>query len=139
MKRRTLLLIIFVVTIIVSIFVFIKYEGYVGMFDFLKKEQDTTNVEIVEGALPIAEQTLSTKEPTQDTVYIYRVIVGSFKDYENAKILSESLPFSDIITNDGWYRVSKNTHFNKEDAQIERDILGEDVWVLTDFIFLEIL
>jgi len=110
------------------------------MFDSFKKEQpDPTKVEIVEGALSITEQTLSTKEPTTDTVYIYRVIVGSFKTYENAKILSESLPFSDIIeTDDGWYRVSKNTHFQKSDAQIERDELGEDVWILKDFVLLDI-
>jgi len=132
MKKITLL--IFGITIIISIFVFIKYKGYVGMFDFLKKEQiDTTKIELVEQPLPI-------EVPTMDTVYIYRIIVGSFKSYENAVECLKQYPFSDMleVTEDGYYRVSKSTHFNKEDAQIERDTLGEDVWVLEDFIILDI-
>ena len=100
------------------------------MFDFLKKEK--TEIVVSE------KETLVKKETTSDTIYIYRVIVGSFKNMENAQLLSDTIPFSDIlIINDEWYRVSKSYHFDKKDAQTERDLLGEDVWVLKDFILLE--
>jgi len=38
MKRKTILIIIYVITIIVSVFVFVKYKGYEGMFDTKKEE-----------------------------------------------------------------------------------------------------
>jgi len=133
MKKSVLL--IFLITVIVSVYVFIKYDGYKGMFDFLKKEQteqieqDTTQI--------IVKQSPIIEEYKIDTVYIYRVIIGSFKTLENAQILSDSIPFSDILkTDDGWYRVSKSYYFDKEDAQTERDSLGEDTWVLKDYYSL---
>jgi ABC-type lipoprotein release transport system permease subunit len=131
MKKNKWLLVVFVITILVSVFAFIYYKGYEGMFDSFNKEQVDDTL-VVEKQIPI-----QTTEQTIDTIYIYRVIVGSFKDIENAKELSNTLPFSDILeTEDGWYRVSINTHFNVEDARIERDSLGNDVWVLKDFYFL---
>lgn len=132
-KRSKWLLLVFVITVVVSVFVFIKYKGYEGMFDSFKKyKSDTTIVETIKESTPIKI------EPTIDTIYIYRVIVGSFTNKENAKLLSESIPFSDIIeTEDGKYRVSNSYYFNIEDARKERDELGEDVWVMKDYIFIE--
>jgi len=129
MKKRKWLLLLFVVTIIVSIFIFIKYEGYNGMFDFLKTDQievDTTEVQF---------EVLPMTESLPDTVFIYRVIIGSFKDYNNAVECSKEYDFSDIlpITEDGWYRVSKDYYFNKEDADQDRNEMGEDVWVLKKY------
>lgn len=131
MKKYWFLL-IFTITIIVSLFVFIKYDGYVGMFDSFKKEKISTTPEIV--------QTLPKKETTTDTIYVYHVIVGSFKNYENAIKYSENYDFSDIlgVTENGYYRVSKNTHYNKKDALNERNELGGNIWVLKDFIVLDI-
>lgn len=132
-KRSKWLLVVFVITVVVSVFVFIKYKGYEGMFDSFKKDKsDTTIVETIKEPTPIKI------EPTIDTIYIYRVIVGSFKSYKNAKRLSETIPFSDVIeTYDGWYRVSKNYYFNYEDAKNERNSLGSDTWVMIDYIFFE--
>jgi len=129
MKKRKWLLLLFIVTIIVSIFIFIKYEGYNGMFDFLKTDQievDTTEVQF---------EVLPMTESLPDTVFIYRVIIGSFKDYNNAVECSKEYDFSDIlpITEDGWYRVSKDYYFNKEDADQDRNEMGEDVWVLKKY------
>jgi len=135
---RKSILLIFIITIIVSIYVFIKYEGYKGMFDFLKKEQTEQTEQIEQDTTQtIIEQSPIIEEYKIDTVYIYRVIIGSFKTLENAQILSDSIPFSDILkTDDGWYRVSKSYYFDKEDAQTERDSLGEDTWVLKDYYSL---
>jgi len=126
MRKSTL--IIFLVLSIGSLFGFIYFKGYEGMFDSFKKEQiDTTKLEVVE--IPI--------EPTSDTIYIYRVIVGSFKIEENANNFSESIPFSDIIMKNGYYMVSQSYHFDIEDATIERDTLKKGTWVLKDFIILD--
>jgi len=130
MKKSILL--IFGITIIVSIFVFIKYDGYKGMFDFLKTEQievDTSKIEF---------EVLPMVEPAPDTVSIYYVIIGSFKNYENAVNYSQNYDFSDIlpITENGFYMVTKDYFFNIEDAIEERNKIGNDSWVLKDkFIF----
>ena len=89
------------------------------MFDSFKKETpDTIKVEVVEEVSPIVQP-----KPTPDTIYIYRVIVSSFKIDENADRLSESIPLSDIIIKNGYFMVSKSYHFDIEDAIIERDLL----------------
>jgi len=93
MKNKWLSL-VFVVTVIISVILFVAGKGYYGMFDsFIKVQPDTTSVEVVEEITPIEES---------DTIYIYRVIVGSFKVEKNADRLSESIPFSDIIIKNGY-------------------------------------
>ena len=126
MKKSILL--IFLITVIISIFIFIKYDGYVGMFDFLKTdttEVDTTKVEF---------EVLPMVEPLPDTVFIYYVIIGSFKDYNNAVERSKEYDFSDIlpITEDGWYRVTRDYFFDKNEADSIKNEMGEDIWVLKD-------
>lgn len=131
------LLVVFVITIILSIFVFIKYDGYKGMFDFIKKEEPQ-QIENSEQTIVEKNQTYNIEEPTIDSIETYCIIVGSFKNKINAQELYQSIPFSDIIeTNDGWYRVSKNYYFNYEDAKKERDSIGSDTWVLKKYIFFE--
>ncbi len=131
------LLVVFFLTAIVSIFVFIKYDGYKGMFDFLKKEEPQ-QIENSEQPKVEEKQTYNIEEPTIDSIETYCIIVGSFKNKRNAQELYQSIPFSDIIeTNDGWYRVSKNYYFNYEDAKKERDSIGSDTWVLKKYIFFE--
>jgi len=124
MKKNKWLLWIFVITIVISIILFVNGKGYEGMFNSFKEEPiDTTTIEFVE-------------EPIIDTILIYRVIVGSFKIDENANKFSESVPFSDIIIKNGYFMVSKSYYFNIEDAIIEKDSLGNSAWVLKDFIFI---
>ena len=134
MKRRNWLILIFIVTIIVSIFIFIKYEGYNGMFDFLKTDQiEIDTIEVKFEVLPMVE-------PLPDTVFIYYVIIGSFKDYNNAVECSKEYDFSDIlsITEDGWYRVTRDYFFDKNDADSLRNEMGEDIWILKDKLSFEI-
>ena len=132
MRKSTL--IIFLVLSIGSLFGFIYFKGYEGMFDSFKKEQpDTTKIEIVEQStlIPIIQ------ESSIDTIEIYRVIVGSFKVEENANKFSESIPFSDIIMKNGYYMVSKSYYFNIEDAINDFFDCKNGTWILKDFIFLE--
>jgi hypothetical protein len=104
------------------------------MFDFLKSDKievDTTNMWF--DVLPMNED-----ESLPDTLYFYYVIVGSFKDYNNAVECSKQYDFSDILpmTDDGWYRVSKDYYFDKEEAILEKNKLGDDVWLLKNKLLL---
>lgn len=107
------------------------------MFDSFKKDKivsDTTKIKTINQTLPLTISTI-------DTICVYRVIVGSFKFYENAVERSKEFIFSDIlpITNNGLYRVSKDYYFNKEEAIKDINNYGNnDYWILEDKLLLNI-
>jgi hypothetical protein len=127
MNKR--LLFIFSFTVIISLFAFIYFKGYNGMFDSFKKERMNDTVKV--------ENIIKIKEV--DTIKIYRVIVGSFKSYENALKYSERYEYSDIlpITDSGFYRVSKYSYFDLESAKKDKKSLNSKSWILKDDIYFE--
>ena len=130
------LILVFYYIIIISIFIFIEYKGYVGMFSFKEKEQIEQIDTIKKGIINQETKPMI----TIDTVSIYRVIVGSFKIYNNAVRCSNLFDYSDIlpITKNGLYRVSKDYYFDLDEALYDINNHKYDSWLLKDNLFIKI-
>ncbi|MFW5847928.1 MAG: SPOR domain-containing protein [bacterium] len=125
---KKILLLIFILITLVSIFVFVQQKGYESIITSFTNEEEVKIDTIKVDSLDVSKK-----------YEIYRVIVGSFQEKENANNFSNSFDFSDILemTTDSFYRVSKDYYFNYDDALNdlkEYKFSGRNAWILKDSI-----
>lgn len=143
------LLVAFIVTVIISVVAFVKYEGYNDMFKSFKKEQpDTTTVDTMYfepiWGDPDYEGTKYGDMVEMDSVEVWRIIGGSFKNYDNAVRFSDEYEFSDIlpITEDGFYRVCIYDAYDEYELDDMLHLFEREqvkVWVLKDKIYMNVI